>query len=548
MTARAGFLWLAAFVLVQPATRVAASEIHADSPIVAVTVFPDRVQVTRRLDVALPQGQSTLVVSGLPASLFPDSVRVDGEAGGTVVIASVETRRQFSEDTVQQEERRLRHEIEALGDQSREQADRIAASRVQLDFIASIGREMPKSASEEIVRGAMDPEKWRQAWSLLGAGAAEIYEQIHKAEIEQRTIARRIEQKNRELGQIGTGRKTTVEARIKVEAAQPSEAGLRLSYQLNGASWRPLYDARLDTESEKIALAQIGEVRQRTGENWSDVELTLSTARPALSARLPELETWFVDVAEVMPATAGFADRKILAQTEVAEKDVLTPSAMEKAEPKAAAVVSSEFAAEYRIAGAVDIPSDGEPRKFPIAERSMDARLAVQSVPKVSPLAYLYGDIEFAGDEPLLPGPVSIFKDGAFVGGGVVEMLRPGEAFKLSFGIDDRVRIDYRLETGERSREGLINKNRRIERHYIVDVANHHGRPIDITVLDQLPVPMDERIDVELLKGSTRPTEQDVEDRKGVLAWTYTYEANEERAIRFGYALSHPEDVAVPGF
>jgi hypothetical protein len=57
-----------------------------------------------------------------------------------------------------------------------------------------------------------------------------------------------------------------------------------------------------------------------------------------------------------------------------------------------------------------------------------------------------------------------------------------------------------------------------------------------------------ERIEVELLRATTKPTERDIDGHKGVLAWTDTYEPSEERTIKFGYAVTHPEDQRVSGF
>jgi hypothetical protein len=111
----------------------------------------------------------------------------------------------------------------------------------------------------------------------------------------------------------------------------------------------------------------------------------------------------------------------------------------------------------------------------------------------------------------------------------------------MSFGVDDRVAVSYRLAKGERSREGLISKDRRIERRYLITVTNHHQRPISVTLVDQLPVPRDERIEVELLDDATPPSATDFEDRSGVLAWVRDYAPGESRTLRFGYAVSYPE-------
>jgi uncharacterized protein (TIGR02231 family) len=561
MAMRAGILGLLFTLIVQPTTGYAAEAIQAESRISAVTVFPDRAEVTRVAEAALPAGESTVALAGLPASLLTETVRVRGAAEGRFQIGSVETRQVFAEAAVKEEERRLDREIEELGDQRRALRDRVAALRVQLDFITAIGREAPKTANEEIVRGKLDPESWQQAWTSLGGGAAEAYEGIHRAEVEQRKIDRSIVRKKRELNQIRTGRKASVTAQVNVALSAPTRLRLELSYQLPGASWRPLYDARLDSESAKVGLTQIGEVRQRTGEDWSEVQLTLSTARPAASARMPDLESWFIDFAQVMPAEvyrsksytskekpeAGLA----LLRDEADELEAAPqPAEARPAKPPApvAEVVVGEFASEYRIAGASSVPADNAPHKFVIDERSIGAALAVRVVPKIAPLAYLYAEIELPEGEPLLPGPVSVFRDGAFIGTGGLGLLRPGEKHKFSFGIDDKVRVTYRLVEGERSREGLINKDRRQERLFRTEVTNHHAMPIGITVLDQLPVPRDQRIEVERLKESSKPTQKDVEERKGVLAWSYDYAPGEKRAVVFGYAVTYPEGETVPGF
>jgi uncharacterized protein (TIGR02231 family) len=171
----------------------------------------------------------------------------------------------------------------------------------------------------------------------------------------------------------------------------------------------------------------------------------------------------------------------------------------------------------------------------------------VRAVPKQTPFAHLYATVTYDGAEPLLPGQVSVFRDGAFVGTDVMDMLRPQEKEQFGFGVDDKVRVEYRLATGEQSTGGLFTESNRIERRYRVEVANHHARPMEITVLDALPVSRDERIDVDTLSGTTRPTTEDWEDHKGVLAWTYDLKPAEERVIEFGYAVTYPEGTIVAG-
>ena len=87
-----------------------------------------------------------------------------------------------------------------------------------------------------------------------------------------------------------------------------------------------------------------------------------------------------------------------------------------------------------------------------------------------------------------------------------------------------------------------------MERRYRVEIENYHDRSIEITVLDQLPVPQDELIKVELLKDSTKPTEVDLDGRKGVLSWVRMVEPKDKELILFGYAVTFPVGETVLGF
>ncbi len=551
MSTRLGMLSL--FTILVPCGQLFAADLPVTAPIKAVTVFPDRAEVTRVVDVSLPAGATTLVIDNLPASLVPESVRVSGEGGKDVVIGSVETKPFYADAAVSEQERQLQAAIEALQDRRRSAEDRIASLQVQLDFIATIGRDMPSTANLEIQRGTMDPAKWQAAWTAMAGGAAEARAGMRTAEIEMRDIDAKTAKLQQELAQIQTGRSATVVARINLEAGAPESATLRLSYQLPDATWQPLYDARLDSEAGKMSLAQLGQVQQRTGEDWTGVALTLSTAQPSVGAVLPELDSWFVQVAQPQlagdlrrdlgaagaPATAEPQNMADMDQSKNEEKDKLAKIN--------AQLVASEFSAEYRIPGSASVPSDAAPHKFAIATHELSAKLAVRAVPKQGALALLYATVTYEGAEPLLPGQVSVFRDGAFVGMDSMDMLRPQEKEQFGFGVDDKVRVEYRLENGEQSTSGLFTDNQHVERRYRIEIANHHSKSMEITVLDALPVSQDERIEVERLSGTTHPTKTDWEAHKGVLAWTYEFKPAEERVIEFGYALTYPEGTIVAG-
>ena len=60
-----------------------------------------------------------------------------------------------------------------------------------------------------------------------------------------------------------------------------------------------------------------------------------------------------------------------------------------------------------------------------------------------------------------------------------------------------------------------------------------------------MPVSEIDDVKVEMLPVTTPPTERDVRDRRGVLAWTFDAAAGEAREIKFGWRVRWPADKAV---
>jgi uncharacterized protein (TIGR02231 family) len=525
-----------------------AADIAAAPVLTDVTVYPDRARVVRAAVVTLPAGESTVVFAGLPPATVASSVRVEGEGDTPLAITSVETRSEFLTAVPGEAERALTDRLQAARDERQAVDDRIAALKDQLAFIESVARSAPPEVKERLVTG--EPGRWAEAWTTVGEGAASTYAAMRAEQIARREVAARVKKLEEELSRIRTGRTRTVTVRVHLAAERAGEARLRLDTQILGASWQPVYDARLDPETARLTLVQMAEVRQKTGEDWNGVTLTLATARPAEGAAMPEPEPWFLDFPRPFPgAPAARMKSEMGYQGFVGGGPELKDQALEEAaEPVTAVAEVGEFTAEFHVPGAQAVPADNEPHRFTVTSHAADATLRVRAYPKADPAPYLYAELPYDGEAPLLAGPVNLFRAGALVGRYALPAVRPGETLKLPFGADDRVRIDHRLEKDLTGGRGVFNRKRRAERRYRVEVENFHRAPVEVTVYDRLPVPKDKEIRVARLEDGTPPTGTDVEHKAGVLAWTRTYAPGGKGEIRFGYTVTWPEGRDLPGF
>ncbi|MCB2012564.1 MAG: mucoidy inhibitor MuiA family protein [Geminicoccaceae bacterium] len=533
---------LAALLLLPLASAVAA-DIEGTSRIDAVTVYGNGAQVTRVVKAQVSEGTHRVVLTGLPLAMRQQSLR--GRGGGeSWTLGRVSLVERESSELVRERERELVQEIEALESQQRVRRDRIETERRKLSFIQRLGDTAGRQIDEDLERGALDPSLWRESWEILGAGTAEALETIRLAEEDVAHLQKRADRARRELEQLSTGARAVLEAAVDMRAERVGEVMFELVYQVDGASWQPQYDARLASAERQLTLTQYGSVSQGTGEDWENVALELSTTTPA-RGDVPELRPWRIDVAR--PPVAMRSAQGV-AQDMAMSESVAEPMAKAGAAPVMAQAVVSEFSASYRVDGRVSVPSDRSAHRMIVDRVTAPVDLRAEAVPKFDARAYLIAGLTHTGEAPFPSGEMTLFRDDALIGTSHLRLLRKGETRDLSFGVDDAIDIDYRLDTGGRSSEGIISSYRREERRFLIDATSHHATPIGLTILDQLPVPQDERIEVEMLDDTTPPTVSDDDDRRGVLAWTRTLAPGENMKLMFGYAVTWPEDLRIDGF
>ncbi len=101
-----------------------------------------------------------------------------------------------------------------------------------------------------------------------------------------------IEFATRQLAELSAGSsRVERDAVIVVHKTRPQAGTVRLGYLVGSANWWPQYRLRgaSGADNAPVRLEYLAAVTQQTGEAWSGVSVTLSTARPSLDAAPPEL-------------------------------------------------------------------------------------------------------------------------------------------------------------------------------------------------------------------------------------------------------------------
>lgn len=519
-----------------------AADIAAPSVIAAATVFPTRADISRNAEISLPQGKHTIVFDGLPAALDTTSLRVSGK--GAFSIGSVEIKELFSKDFVVEQERELRGKIADLSDKRRFVESELTAAETGKTFLENMAKS--NAVPQVSVNGkkdALSPDAWGKAWQSLQNGMKSLGRETIEKQIEIRKIDAELSALNKELRLLSDGAKSAKQIRVNVEASAPAAAKLTVQYQIANASWKPTYEARLNTRNKTVEIMQYGTISQHTGEEWRNIDLTFSTARPIIGTVPPELETRWLNLDEPVKKRGKMLERGAA----VYRNDSSFADTMDEpsgtAEIAAAEFSGSDFAGTFAVKGKANVPSDGSEHRFLVGGWSAKADIYAQTVPAVQPAAYVMASTQLNAPAPLLPGTMSLFRDGAFIGDSEMNFLRPNAKLHLSFGQDDKILVKHTIADFEEDNGGRISRNNKITIRMAAAVQNLHKEPLKIAVYDFLPVARNSDIAVKITKDKTTAGyETDPDGKVGVIKWESVYQPQEQKTVDYGYTITYPKD------
>jgi uncharacterized protein (TIGR02231 family) len=535
------------------AGEVRAADVAASSAIDAVTVYPDGASVTRVISFDLPAGENFAVLKDFPLTLDPSSLRVEGEAGAKLTIGAIDAKPPHAAPPVNLPE--LDKRIEALKDERANLQGAIDAATARRKFAERFADTSPAGIGD---KGEARPiAEWRAAFAAVGEEVASADTAIRDAGRKQRELDREIARLEQDRAQKPPSK---MEVKIELAAAAATKATLRVTYAVRNARWVPLYDARLDTGAKDrkpaLELVRRAEITQDTGEDWSNVALSVSTVRTARGGSAPDLKSLVVQYPQVprpmaaasaldsaMPSAVPAPDRLRQLRARGGKSD---EPVMEKAAEQQAAADVSGFQVVFKIPGRVSLGASEGAKSLRISSASIAPDLTVRAVPVLDPTAFLEASFKQAEDAPLLPGRVAIYRDGVFVGRGQMAAASKDETVRLGFGADDKIKIERTIVKRNEGSAGLIvTTSKTDERAFKTTLRNGHDFPIRIAIEDQLPVSENEEIQVEMLPSTTAPTATNLRDKRGVLEWAFEAKAGEVRDINFAWRVRWPKDKGV---
>lgn len=507
----------------------------------AVTVFENRARVKRLRALTLSAGIHQEVFQRLPAELNPNSLRgmAIGADAGNVLILAVQLKEEFPVQAGKDQAALLRSRLNQVEDQILGVKANIRRNELHgrlLKRYAEILRVVvssPPSAQGQPQWSLQDVEPIQQ-WLL--SGEVEIAGQVDRLMREKEQLIRQRDDLRSDLEKYRSDSlRRYWTATVTCQSLEDTTFDLELSYDVPSAKWEAVHEARLDEDRGIVTWKQGARVTQSTGEDWSKVDLTLSTLQSSLglsAGRLIPVEVSLEDREEPLEASRSLRDSDLPDSIQLDgvvgglsdNRALFSGWSASEVKTGYGGVVS------FQIQSPADVPSDGSPHAIHILSWEVTAELAFEAIPALGQGVYRRARLIQPGPGLLLKGEVQCFRSGTFVGLGEVETIAPGQKFFQYFGLDGRLKLHAQELTEVQTPSRSAFSRHRYEKKSLYAVSSFLDQPAEVELVSRIPISMVEELTIEL--GPQSDPKPQI-SRDGICRWKLKVMKNERQQVIF---------------
>ncbi|MEZ6140238.1 MAG: mucoidy inhibitor MuiA family protein [Zavarzinella sp.] len=510
-----------------------------DSTIVAVTVYQSTALVTREVTVPAGQGVQEIMITPMPSQILPSSIYAEGNQDTRILSARFRSRAVF-QDT-REEVRKLESQLAELQTNNAKLLGELEEIKMFLALLSKMETFSTATMLQLTEKGALKSEE-------IITLANYINENRSKKLKEQVTVQQKVDELKKEIQFVqrqlseksGGFSRTERDAVIILEKKNNAAGKVRLSYLVEGVSWRPQYKFRAGKDKEVVLVEYLAGVQQNSGEDWNNVDVTLSTAQPMLNAAPPDLLALNLQVTshqivvnnfgkDGKPTSPGFnlpggpspqpnlppgAYRELLDQQSRTFRQQSVDNYNKRDEKKAGELANSAAAVEQfrdlvagqeevkkQLEGAVGTSDEGPSvtyhldRKLSIPSRN-DAlvveitRLELmpeyfyKAVPVLTQNVYRLANLVNKSEIVLLAGDATMYQGSDFVGQSQLPLIAIGKPFTVGFGVDPQLQVTRKLMNKTQTTQG---GNQVLTFDYQILLQSYKTAPVTLQVWDRLP-------------------------------------------------------------
>lgn len=254
-----------------------------------VTVYYQGAELSHTASATLEKGENEVVIKGLSPNIMSSSLKIEA-TGGVVISASELAPNYVTEVKNSAKVQKLKDSIDLYENRLSQINSDINTNKSLQDLLLkgvthNVSGEKEAGSTEKVTRN-MEYYK-TQSRELNSQKTVLVGKQTEVSA----TLSRLKKQLNTET--LST-KKQTSDLRISLSSPISQTSTFTVTYYTEDAGWEPVHDIVVASEDKPVSITTRAQVCQRTGLDWNNTKITLSTGKPNLSRMAPEIGTWFL--------------------------------------------------------------------------------------------------------------------------------------------------------------------------------------------------------------------------------------------------------------
>lgn len=539
------FLFTLALLISFQSSAQALTEKYMSSQIKKVVAYNGQAVITREVDLDdLVPGDYQIIIDNLPKTLNNDTLRVTGSGSANVSIHNVQVS-PLPQNIESKSVYIIKQQIEELEQLILSTENQLEVAEISEEFLNEVQKISNRKIQSQIKEVILSAQQWQKTLDFIKSNLIYTLEQQRTKRYQKKKFQNSLRKLRRSLNKALKDDKSKKQgATVYFTVKQAGQLKLQLHYLINQVNWTPSYEANLSEKESLVRLNYFGNVIQRTGENWNDIDIKLSTSSPLINAKVPILDPWIVT--NSLPGSRQRNMRNVMNAPALSSASEMLRSDVEKEEEgfsfSQSEIQTQGLSVLFSIPHKISIESATSARKVAIASRSFKYKPEYHIVPKLSSYAFLKATFANSSNIPLLAGKIRNYVDLDYTGTSKLPLVRPGERASLNFGIDPNIKVQRKELKNDKFPDGVLRD--RIKRTFAYEmlVTNFKPKPQKVIVWDHLPVSKNPKISINIKQMNPTPT---LKLKNNIFKWILTLKPLEKKRIYIEYDLTYPKDMNV---
>lgn len=526
------------------ATQISIAQVNEpkeiESHTKAVTIYLRGAKETRNANATVNTGEQQVLFTQLPQRLNPSTLRLG--ASDFVQIVSINHRLNYINSTEENNP-----EIKLVKDSLDYYTDQV---NLKTGVSNSLAATKQMILSNKVVKGETQGMEAEDLTDLLDFYRDKLNEINTKSLAIERQLETLNERKNKYSSEyyklIGGKAKTYSELLVTIRSKQNAKANFTIEFFTPDAGWNPLYDIRNNGATEQLEITSHATMWQKTGFNWKNVDIILSTLDPQFNITAPEItpKTLELGVNHYYQNNQNNNYNQYKQQYIMADSVVVNGNNNRNLN---ANLYSWDFGnststkengpgTEYKIATPYSIPSNAKDTRIEINRKLISAFFKYKTVPKVEKAVFLMAIITGWDTLNYYPGNANVFNNGTYVGNVFLNTQSMQDSLELSLGQDKSFSVEYETVTEKTFTNNSGNSVKR-GKGFTIRILNKKDKPVTLEILDQAPISTTQDVSIEINKGDGV-----LDPLTGFISWRKTLTAGQKLEIPISYTVKYPKE------